>query len=67
MQIAIADEIARIYKQHGIPASLRELSIPKEDFPVIAKDSLKVFNSNTGMRFEEEHMKNAIAMLEAAW
>ena len=66
-QMAIADEVARIYKQHGIPASLRELSIPKEDFPAIAKDSLKVFNSNAGMRFEEEHMKNAVAMLEAAW
>lgn len=66
-QLAIADEIARIYRQHGIPASLRELNIPREDFLAIAKDSLKVFNSNAGMRFEEEHMKNALAMLEAAW
>jgi len=66
-QIKIADEVARIYRQHDIPSSLRDLRIPKEDFTTIAKDSMKIFNSNAGLRLEEEHMKNAIAMLEAAW
>jgi alcohol dehydrogenase class IV len=65
-QMAIADEIERIYKRHGMPTSLRELNVPKEDFEAIARDSVKIFNSNAGMRDEESHMENAIALLEAA-
>jgi alcohol dehydrogenase class IV len=66
-QMEIADEIERIYKRHGMPTSIRELNVPKEDFEAIARDSVKIFNSNAGMRDEESHMKNAVALLEAAW
>ena len=66
-QAAIADEIERVLKQHGIPSRVRDLNVPKEDFEQIARESIKIFNSNAGMRDEERHMKNAIAMLEAAW
>ncbi len=66
-QAAIADEIDRIYKQHGMPTRVRELNVPKEDFEAIARDSLKIFNSNAGLRDEDAHMKNAITLLEAAY
>ena len=66
-QAAIADEIERIYQQHGMPTSVRQLNVSKEDFEAIARDSLKIFNSNAGLRDEDAHMKGAIALLEAAY
>lgn len=65
--IAIADEVERIYRAEGMPTTLRELKIPREDFPAIAGDSLKVFNSNPGLRDAERHIPRAISLLEAAW
>jgi alcohol dehydrogenase class IV len=66
-QEAIADEIERIYREEGIPARLRDLNIPREEFPQIAQDSVRIFNSNAGPRDEEKHTRDAIAMLQAAW
>jgi alcohol dehydrogenase class IV len=66
-QAAIADEIERIYKQHGMPTSVRELNVSKEDFEAIARDSLKIFNSNAGLRDEDAHMKGAVELLQAAY
>ncbi len=66
-QAAIANEVERIYRQEGMPASVRELKVSKEDFPAIAQDSVKIFNSNAGLRDPENHIRGAIAMLEAAW
>jgi alcohol dehydrogenase class IV len=66
-QQAIAAEIERVYQQHGMPTSIRELNVSKEDIPAIAKDTVKVFNSNAGMRDEEKQTAAAIATLEAAY
>lgn len=66
-QKAIGDEVERIYREEGMPASVRELNVSKEDFPEIAQDSVKIFNSNAGLRDEASHIKDAIAMLEAAY
>ena len=65
--MAIADEVERIYRAEGMPTTLRELKIPREDLPAIAGDSLKVFNSNAGLRDAERHIPRAISLLEAAW
>ena len=66
-KMAIADEIERVYEQVGMPTRVRELNISKEDFPMIAKDTVKVFNANAGMRDPEQQQKAAIELLEAAW
>jgi len=66
-QNAIADEIQRVYQQHGMPARLRDLNISREDFPAIAKDTVKVFNANAGMRDEEKQIRDSMEALEAAW
>ena len=66
-KFAIADEIDAIYTKVGMPIRVRDLQIPKEDFPVIARQTIKVFNANPGLRDEEKQVKAAIDMLEAAW
>ena len=66
-QQAIAAEIERVSKKHGMPTSIRELNVSKEDIPSIAKDTVKVFNSNAGLRDEERQTREAIATLEAAY
>ncbi len=67
IQAAIADEIDRIYEQHGMPTRVSQLNVSKEDFEAIARHSLKIFNSNAGLRDGDAHMKGAIALLEAAY
>ncbi|MBM3139658.1 MAG: iron-containing alcohol dehydrogenase [Chloroflexi bacterium] len=66
-QLAIADEVERVYRREGMPTRVRELNVPREDFPAIAKASVKVFNSNAGLRDEARHLREATALLEAAW
>lgn len=66
-QQMIASEIERIYQQHGMPTRIRELNVSKEDIPAIAKDTVKVFNSNAGLRDEERQTREAIETLEAAY
>jgi alcohol dehydrogenase class IV len=66
-QLAIADEIERIHEQEGMPTRVRELDVSKEDFPALAEDSVKVFNSNAGMRYPEQQLRAAMELLEAAW
>lgn len=66
-KMKIADEIERIYKHVGMPTRLHELNIPKEDFPILAKETVKVFNANAGVRDPEQQVKAAMELLEAAW
>lgn len=66
-QMKIADEIERIYRQVGMPTRVRDLNIPREDFPILARETVKVFNANAGVRDPEQQMKGAIELLEAAW
>jgi alcohol dehydrogenase class IV len=66
-KMKIADKIERIYKHVGMPTRLHELNIPKEDFPILAKETVKVFNANAGVRDADQQMKSAMELLEAAW
>lgn len=64
----VADALEGLYKKVGMPTRIRELpSVSKEDFPSLAKETVKVFNFNPGVRAEEEAIHAAIELLEAAW
>ena len=67
VQQEIADVIEGIYQREEMPTRLRELGISKEDFPELARDTVKVFNANPGMRYPEQQMTKALNLLEAAW
>ena len=67
VQLEIADVIEGIYQREEMPTRLRELGISKEDFPELARDTVKVFNANPGMRYPEQQMAKALDLLEAAW
>lgn len=65
---AVADALEAMYKRVGMPTRLRELpGITKEDFPALAKETVKVFNFNPGMRDEQQAIQAAIDLMEAAW
>ena len=66
-KFAIADALEAIYTKAGMPTRVRDLGIPKEDFAAIAKQTLKVFNANPGLRDEEKQFKASMELLEAAW
>ena len=45
----------------------KSLNIPKEDFSEIAKETIKVFNFNAGLRDADQALQDAIDLMEAAW
>jgi alcohol dehydrogenase class IV len=63
---ATAAEVARFYRSIGMPASLSELSIPREDLTDLAQSSVKNFNANPGERASSDY-DALLALLEAAW
>lgn len=63
---ASAEALQRIYSNIGMPTRLRELNIPREELPLLAKDTLKNFNANPGGRSEDYAMQMQ-RLLEAAW
>jgi alcohol dehydrogenase class IV len=65
--LAIADALEDLYRSAGMPVLIRELGIPQEDFPAIARETTKNFNFNAGMRSEEEQIQDALDLMEAAW
>lgn len=67
MQMAIADGLEEFYAKVGMPTRIRELDIPREDFPILAKETIKVFNANAGMRDPEKQYQDAIEVLEQAY
>ena len=66
-KLAIADGIEDLYKKVGMPTRISELNIPKEDFSEIAKETIKVFNFNAGLRDADQALQDAIDLMEAAW
>ncbi len=42
-------------------------NIPKEDIPILAKETVKVFNANTGVRNPEQQVKTAVELIKTAW
>ena len=63
---ASADALTTFYRSIDMPACLRDLAIPREDLPLLARDTLKNFNANPGER-PADQVERMISLLEAAW
>ena len=50
-----------------MPTRLRQLDVPKDDLSNIAKDTVKNFNANSGVRSAQEQIDDALNLLNAAW
>jgi alcohol dehydrogenase class IV len=63
----IADTLESIYTKTGVPTQLRQLDISQGDLINIAKETVKNFNSNAGVRTADDQIQNSLELLEAAW
>jgi alcohol dehydrogenase class IV len=63
---ATADALESLYRSVGMPTRLRELAIPKEDLPLLARDTLKNFNANPGSR-SDTYVGEMLQLLQTAW
>jgi alcohol dehydrogenase class IV len=63
---ASADALAGFYRSIGMPAQVRDRGIPREDLPLLARDTLKNFNANPNQR-PGDQVERMLALLEAAW
>jgi alcohol dehydrogenase class IV len=64
---AVADALEGLYRRVGVPISLRELGIPRDELPLIANQTVKNFNANAGARSAAEQIADATRLLEAAY
>lgn len=64
---AVANELARLYRDMGMPARLRDLSIARDDLPAVAAETVKNFNARASLRSADERIANSLRLLEAAW
>ena len=64
---AVADELAQLYQDRGMPARLRDLDVARDDLPGIAAETVKNFNARASLRSPEERIANSLRLLEAAW
>ena len=64
---AVADRLEDMYTAMGMPTRLRQLDIPHDDLPNIAKETVKNFNANPGARSAEDQIADALKLLEAAY
>ncbi len=65
--LAVADRLEALYTRLGMPTRLRQLDIPREDFPKLAAETVKNFNANAGVRSQEAQIAEALRLLEAAY
>ncbi len=63
---ATADRLEAIYHDIGMPTRVHELDIPQADLPLLAKDTLKNFNANPGLR-SDDYEEQMLKLLQAAW
>jgi alcohol dehydrogenase class IV len=64
---AVANELAQLYRDRGMPARLRDLKVAKHDLPGIAAETVKNFNARASLRSPEERIASSLRLLEAAW
>jgi alcohol dehydrogenase class IV len=64
--VATADALETILRSTGMPTRVRQLAIPQEDLPLLARDTLKNFNVNPGAR-SESYVNDMLRLLQAAW
>lgn len=65
--LAVADQLEALYVRVGMPTRLRQLDVPRGDFPVIAGETVKNFNFNAGARSPADQINDAIRLLDAAY
>ena len=65
--LAVADMLEALYTRIGVPTRLRQLEIPRDELPLIAKETVKNFNANAGVRSAEDQIQDALRLLEAAY
>lgn len=65
--LAVADRLDALYTKLGMPTRVRQLEIPREDFPKIAADTVKNFNANAGARSPDAQVADALRLLDAAY
>ena len=65
--LAVADAVEAIYTRIGVPTRLRDLDIPQDELPNIARETIKNFNANPGARSPEAQVAAALRLLQAAW
>jgi alcohol dehydrogenase class IV len=63
---AAADAVESLYRSIGMPTRIRELAIPEDDLPRLARDTLKNFNANPGTR-AESYVDEMLQLLRATW
>ena len=61
-----ADALAAFYKSIGMPVRIRELDIPETDLPLLAQDTRKNFNAQSGVRSDDDIDKMR-QLLQAVW
>jgi alcohol dehydrogenase class IV len=64
---AVADALEALYTRVGTPTKLRQLQIPRDALGAIARETVKNFNANAGMRAPTEQIEDALRLLEAAY
>jgi alcohol dehydrogenase class IV len=64
--VATADALESLYRSIGMPVRVRELDIPEDDLPLLARDTLKNFNANPGAR-SDSYEGDMLRLLRAAW
>jgi alcohol dehydrogenase class IV len=61
-----ADALAAFYGTIGMPSRVSELSIPRDELPLLVGDAQKNFNANPGERAEAQEEAH-LRLLQAAW
>jgi len=65
--LAVAETLEALYTRVGVPTRLRQLDIPRDDLRGIARETVKNFNANAGVRSAEDQIGDALRLLEAAY
>jgi alcohol dehydrogenase class IV len=61
-----ATALEAFYRSIDMPIRVRELNIPEADLPLLARDTLKNFNANPGLR-SDTYVDDMLRLLQAAW
>ena len=65
--LAVADHLEALYTRAGMPTRLRQLDVPQDALADIARETVKNFNANAGLRSPEAQVEDAMRLLQAAW
>jgi alcohol dehydrogenase class IV len=63
---ATADALESLFTSIGMPTRVRALEIDNTELPLLARDTLKNFNANPGVR-PESYVDEMLQLLQAAW